>query len=146
MLRVTKIPPTLQNQTTHHLVVLRPNYLSLILDGTKTMECRLTRTRKPPYGRIQCGDVLWLKVSSGPVLGTATVGFGFMIHPVGIEGIEWIQTQYGDAICAEDGFYGQRLAADFATLTSLTDVKPIDPLFVRKTDRRAWVILDSPLR
>ena len=57
----------------NHLVILKKQYLDLILCGTKTIESRLLKTRQSPVGLINPGDKLFLKQSSGPVCATATV-------------------------------------------------------------------------
>ena len=54
-----------------HLVILKKPYLEAILSGRKTIESRFTKTKRPPFGQIEAGDRLFLKLSSGPVCGTA---------------------------------------------------------------------------
>src|ERR1700686_1163065 len=56
-----------------HLAVLVEPYLSLILDGKKTIESRFSTNRHAPFEQVQRGDVLILKRSSGPVEGLCTV-------------------------------------------------------------------------
>lgn len=51
----------------YHLAILKKEYLDKILDGSKKVELRLTKTAVPPFGCTAVGDILFLKESSGPV-------------------------------------------------------------------------------
>ena len=57
-----------------HLAILKRAYLNLILAGEKTIECRLTRMAKPPFGVVKKGQRIYLKESSGPVRAVARAG------------------------------------------------------------------------
>jgi len=48
-------------------VILKKPSLAAILDGRKQIESRFTRTRRAFRGRVEAGDRLFLKQSSGPV-------------------------------------------------------------------------------
>ena len=52
----------------HHLVVVKSQYLQKILKGSKTVECRLTKYRQPPFAAVKVGDHLWFKLAGGPVV------------------------------------------------------------------------------
>jgi len=56
-----------------HLVILKKPYMAAILTGRKRVESRFTRTRRAFIGRVEPGDMLFLKQSSGPVCATAQV-------------------------------------------------------------------------
>jgi len=68
-------PPLIRRVSTRgiHLAVLVEPYLSLILDGKKTIESRFSINRHAPFEQVQRGDVLILKRSSGPIEGLCTV-------------------------------------------------------------------------
>ncbi|MBN2562739.1 MAG: ASCH domain-containing protein [Phycisphaerae bacterium] len=58
----------------HHLVVLHERYLELLLSGKKRIECRFSSVKRAPFEAVANGDLLWLKVPSGPVQAIATAG------------------------------------------------------------------------
>ena len=51
----------------HRTLEMMKNYLDAILNGSKTVESRLTKGRTPPFGCIEPGDKLFFKQSGGPV-------------------------------------------------------------------------------
>ena len=77
-----------------HLAILKQPYLELILRGEKTIECRLTRTPKPPFGVLQTGQRIYLKQSSGPVRGVATAGKVICRRIDGPEDLKQIRQKY----------------------------------------------------
>ncbi len=124
-----------------HLAVLVEPYLESILRGRKTVESRFSLRRLPPYQRVSPGDVLLLKRAGGPIIGISRVA-GVTFYRLDRERLRSIRENLADAICpADKGFWREREKALFATLIWLENVKAIDPLSLRKRDRRAWVIL-----
>lgn len=128
----------------HHLAVLWPAYLAMILRGDKRMECRLSRNRRPPYGRVSPGDFLWLKQANGPVLGQVRVAKVSYQHIGASVALDTIRRQYNHMICAEPSFWAQRQDSRFCTLLWLEQPLPTGPIPVCKGDRRAWIVLDGP--
>ena len=117
--------------TRHHLVVLWPTYLGLILKGAKRMECRLSRHRCPPFGWVKRGDWLWLKQSSGPIRGVARAGRVATLTLPGPHALQAVRTQYGHMICADSAFWDQRSDCRFCTLIWLEHAAQTDCLSVR---------------
>ena len=124
-----------------HLAVLVDPYLDFILSGKKTIESRFSLKRCPPYERVHPGDVLLLKKVGGPVLGISRVS-ELLFYELDRLCLKSIQKKHADAISPADReFWKDREKASFATLIWLENVKAIQPLAVRKRDRRGWVIL-----
>jgi hypothetical protein len=123
-----------------HLAVLVEPYLSFILDGRKTVESRFSVRPMPPYGCVDEGDVVLLKESGGPVVGafTASSAWHYRLDPA-----SWaeLREEFTRAICAQDGFWESRAAAEYATLIRITEVRHLAPVAVPKRDRRGWVVL-----
>ena len=127
-----------------HLAVLRPEYLELVLRGNKTIECRLTRTAKVPFGVVRQGERIHLKASSGPVLGTARAGRVIFKEIRDGADLAQIRRRYGKRICAADDFWQSADRARYCSLIFLEDVRAIRKSFrIRKRDMRAWVVLDG---
>ena len=128
----------------NHLAVLKRAYLELILSGQKTIECRLTRTPKPPFGVLQTGQRIYLKQSSGPVRGLAKAGKVICRRIDGPEDLREIRQEYGGEIMAKDGFWESNGGAGYCTLIFLEEVRGIrEPFWISKRDMRGWVVLDG---
>ena len=128
----------------HHLVVVRPRYLRKILEGAKTVECRLTRYRQSPFGSVEAGDHLWFKRVGGPILLTALVAKATFIYPLTRTLIRQIRRDHGHQIQAGVEFFHAHTHARYATLVHIARVQRIAPLEIVKRDRRSWVVLRDP--
>jgi len=136
----------------HHLAILSPGWIELILDGSKTIESRFTKVRCAPFGKVHEGDIVYLKESGGLVKGMFTVAK-----------VETYENLTDAQIC--DLFYKEYreqifsdlsalmrcppekwLTAKHATLIHIEDPVQFDkPLTFPKRDPRAWVVLEAPL-
>ncbi len=126
---------------TLHLAILVEPYLQFILDGQKTVESRFSTRKFAPYNRVEKGDVVLLKKSSGPIVGICQVSYVWFYH-LDPESWRTIKEGFSSAICAQDpNFWEQREAASFATLMRIQNVKSIEPIKFAKRDRRGWVVL-----
>ncbi len=130
---------------THHLAILKKQYLDDILLGRKTAECRLSATRRPPFGAVSPGDLLWLKRSGGPVLATARVRRVYSFHPVVRETITHIRSCFGEAIRANLAFFKAHVNARYGTVITFDRINAIAAFQVFKRDRAAWVVLPGTL-
>ena len=125
----------------YHLAILKKPYLDAILDGSKPIESRLTKTKRPYFHRIAPDDTIFLKQSSGPVLATAKVSKVKYFEDLTPAKITEIKKQYNKDILGSDEYWQSKLDCKFAVLTWLKDVQPIEPVMINKTDWRAWVVL-----
>jgi len=126
---------------TLHLAILVEPYLQFILDGTKTVESRFSTRRFAPYNRVEKGDIVLLKKSSGPIVGICQITHAWFYH-LDPESWQTLKEDFAVAICAQDpNFWKEREAASFATLMRIQNVKSIEPIKFAKRDRRGWVIL-----
>ncbi|NIA06065.1 MAG: ASCH domain-containing protein [Actinobacteria bacterium] len=127
-----------------HLAILKPVYLRLIVEGVKTIECRLTRTPKPPFKSIAKGEQIYLKESSGLVLAVGQVEkvvYRQINDPKDLETIRW---EYGEEIMAQEQFWQSRRECRYCTLIFLENVRALaEPFRIDKRDMRSWVVLDG---
>jgi len=124
-----------------HLAVLVEPYLQFILEGKKTVESRFSTRRFAPYNRVEKGDVVLLKQSSGPIIGICQVAYVWF-YQLDPESWQTIKKEFAEALCAQDpSFWNAREAATFATLMQIRHVKSISPIKFAKRDRRGWVVL-----
>ncbi|MHC4694362.1 MAG: ASCH domain-containing protein [Planctomycetota bacterium] len=124
-----------------YLVILKKPYLDAILDGRKRVESRFSKSRFYTSVGVMPGDKLFLKISSGPVCGIATVetvkNFENLTPAQMIE----IKQQYNHLIGGGDEYWQKKADCKFGFLVWLKDVRVIDPVRIHKTDWRAWVVL-----
>ena len=127
----------------HHLVILREPYLDAILAGRKTIESRLTVTRRAYWGRVLYGDKLFLKQSSGPVCATAKVLKARYYENLTPRQIEQIKNQYNNRILGADEYWHSKSGCRYGVLVWIGQVKHIKPIWIEKRDWRAWVVLSE---
>jgi cytidylate kinase len=124
-----------------HIAVFVEPFLRLVIEGRKTIESRFSLTRRAPFKQVAVGDLVLLKKSGGPIVGSCRVAqtWFYAIDPA-----SWkhIRTEFSQAICAEDPeFWSKRAEAKYATLLRIEDVRTFAPRTFPKKDRRGWVVL-----
>ena len=132
---------------THHLVVVHRHYLDALLAGNKRVECRFSRLQKPPFGCVNPGDLLWLKPPSRPVSAIAVVGkCRFRKLSSGGSLFESLKADLPEIAAGPEFFERVQSGVRFISLISITKIVALSPMPVCKRDRRAWIVLDQPLR
>lgn len=127
----------------YHLVILKKPYLDSILAGQKTIESRFTRTKRPPFGQVASGDMLFLKESCGPVVATATAEAVKYLENLCPMRINKIRQQYNDKILADNQYWLDKAGCRFGILIWLQNVQPTSPVRIDKKDLRGWVVLSE---
>jgi len=125
-----------------HLAIFSGPFLSLVLDGRKTVESRFSRNRCAPFGDVDSGDIILLKEVAGPICGLALAKRAWF-YDLTSEPLDRIKSRYETPICADDAFWESRRGASYATFIELAETAAIDPLWCDKRDRRGWVSLRS---
>lgn len=133
-----------QNRAVHLAVMVEP-YLSYILDGRKTIESRLSKHAIAPFRQIGPGDLVLLKLSGGPVVGTFTAGSVEFIHLNPAE-LARLAADYGGPVCVDAAFWAERADRRYATLVGCTNPQKLRAAPIPKTDRRGWVVLRAAER
>ena len=125
-----------------HVAILRKAYLELVLAGTKTVESRLYRSARPPYGAVEQGDRLYLKLAGGPFAARARAGRVEHHDALGPDDVEALRRRFEPAVCGDDAYWHSKRAARFASFVELVDVEPMDvgPAY-RADGYRAWFVL-----
>jgi ASC-1-like (ASCH) protein len=125
----------------YHLVILKKPYLDAILDGRKHVESRFSKSKRYAFGRVLPGDILFLKLSSGPVCGIATVEAVKNFENLTPGQVAKIKQQYNDYVQGTDEYWRSKSDCKFGFLVRLRDVRTIEPVRIHKKDWRAWVVL-----
>jgi len=108
-----------------HVAIIAPEYLRAILAGRKTVESRLTLTRREPFGRVRVGERLYFKASGG--------GFGVTAVATHVEhreamtpaDVRIIRRSLGRFILGTDAYWRVKRASRYATLIWFDRVEPI---------------------
>ncbi len=113
--------------------------LSLLLEGKKTLESRLSRRKTSPWGRATPGDGVLLKRSGGPFVGL------FEIETVTYcrleDGVESLRRSCNDRICAPEEFWRSKEDCRYATLLGVTHVLRLPTFRVPFRNRQGWIDL-----
>ena len=127
-----------------HVAVLLKPYLDAVLDGRKTVECRLTIQPRVPYDAIEPGERIYFKQSAGPYRATARAEHIIFENDLTPKRVAQLQRDYNDLVCGEPRFWNAKRNSRFATFIWLKDVQPIatGPA-LRPLQGVAWVRLDE---
>jgi len=125
----------------YHLAILKKSYLDAILNGSKPIESRFTKTKRPFFGQVRPGDKIFLKQSSGPVCATATVAEVKQFENLTPAQMVQLKNKYNKHILGSDRYWQSKRNSRYGVLVWLRDVQPIRPVRINKTDWRAWVVL-----
>ncbi|MEM6756175.1 MAG: hypothetical protein AAF586_03340 [Planctomycetota bacterium] len=127
-----------------HVAILKPAYLRAILDGAKTIESRMTRTRQPPHGAVAVGERVFLKASGGPFGAMARVASVRSWDDANEAVVREVWRKHHAAIGGDPAYWKSKLDSRYMTLMGLREVEPIDvgPRY-RVANMRAWYTLDE---
>lgn len=124
-----------------HLAIFVEPFLGYILSGTKTIESRFSKRKIAPFGKIERGDLIILKRSSGPIVGLCEA-LDVWYYRLGPRSRVKIQDEFLGRLAIDNtGFLAQLKTASFATLIAIGDVQAIRPRSWTKRDRRSWIVL-----
>ena len=127
---------------TVHLAVFHQPYLDMLLGGEKTADARLSKIRIAPFEKVEVGDTVLLKMSSGPVLGRAIVDEVHFFQDLAPETIDDIRSRYNSQLCFTDDFWEQYRDARYGTLIMFREVERAQPIYVWSKGRSGWQVLD----
>lgn len=127
----------------NHVAIVHREYVDAILDGSKTIEARLARVRCAPYEKIQPGDRIYIKQSSGPYRASAIATKVRYFDELTPSKVRAIRKQYNGAIGGRESYWANKRDARVATLLWLGEVKPVTlgPR-IPKMHGRAWLVLE----
>ena len=128
---------------TDHLAILKKEYIEAILTGKKSFEARFNKTRKAPFGQVRPGNKIYLKISSGPIIASATAEDIIAYESLCRYQIARIKQEYNDLICGSDEFWNSVENCRYGLLIKLRDIRSIGPVNIDKTDWRTWVVLSK---
>lgn len=126
-----------------HLAIFNEPFLSLIYDGSKTIESRFSRNKISPLGKIKKGDIVLLKESGGFINGIFIAGNIRFYSNLNSKSKAEVESLYGERICTsyDKNFWESHAESKYATLIEIEKIKKTTPFKCNKSDRRGWSIV-----
>lgn len=127
-----------------HVAIVHAWVAQAILDGTKTIESRFSRDKRPPFGRIAKGDTIYFRVAGGGYAVRCTVQKVECREAATPGLIEDIESKHRDRIGGDDAYWLAARRARCVTLVHLHRCAAIEDgptLDRQRGDRRAWFVI-----
>src|SRR6185369_4861055 len=128
-----------------HVAILWKQYIKLILDGTKTVESRLTIRPLVPYKAIKPGERIYMKASAGPFMATAVAEKVRFFEINTVEDLRDLYRRYNHLVRGDAAYWRwhKQKRSRCATLIWLRDVEPTGTGPKLAPSRGpAWFVLD----
>ena len=122
------------------------DYVAMMLEGAKTVDIKLSTRRIAPWQKITLGDYLYIKASSGPVVGRCLIPevSYFELRPGSMELLD-VLIDIHDRVGLRDEEHAQRMFEQkmhmkYATVFELDEPEELQlPVDIEKSDRRTWI-------
>jgi ASC-1-like (ASCH) protein len=127
-----------------HIAVLLQPYLDLILQGKKTVECRLTKDARDPFENIEAGERIYFKLSAGRFAAAAIADHVMFESNLTPKRVNELRRDYNDLICGDATYWNWKRTARYCTLIWLKEVTSIDNgPNIRPLQGVAWLTLEE---
>lgn len=124
-----------------HLAVCREPYIQYMINGSKTIESRITKNKIIPYGKVKDGDIVILKRSSGPVLAIFTVKNVISFDSSSFN-LSTIQNNYQEELQIHDDWWELKRDARFASLICIEEIVALNAIDITlQKNRQSWIII-----
>lgn len=122
-----------------HLAIMVEPYLSLLLQGEKTMESRFSQKKIEPFHRVSKGDIIILKKSGGDIVGVFEAKDVHYFELKSKEDIKVIRNKYNEQLCCSDEFWNSKMKSHYATLIDVGQIMRLTPIRVSFKNRQSWI-------
>lgn len=123
-----------------HLGIFAEPYLTFMLEGKKTIESRFSQKRIAPFNQITKDDIVFIKKSSGNVLGYLTIK-EILFFDLNITSIDSIKEKYSRELCVDESFWNQKRDSKYATLIIIDEIFKLEPFKINKKGMQTWIVL-----
>lgn len=124
-----------------HLAVCREPYIQYMINGSKTIESRITKNKIVPYGKVKKGDIVILKRSSGPVLAIFTVKNVICYDSTSFS-LNTIRNNYQEELQIHDEWWELKRDSRFASLIWIEEIVALNAIDVAiQKNRQSWIII-----
>jgi hypothetical protein len=120
------------------------DYIHLMLTGEKKVGMKFSTRKTAPYQKMRTGDVIYLKESSGPVLGRVrvrNVRHEELVDPSQVMELLTIHaTELGITNDAQLKRLWQKAStSNYLCWWQMENPEPCEPVEIQKNDRRVWI-------
>lgn len=131
-----------------HLAIFSKDAIEQIFNGKKTIETRFSQKRVLPFGKVEVGDLIYIKPPGEDIVGSFKAKK--IVSYEGLDKEDWKQIKqlFGEKLSfgnkkADIEFFNKHSNARFGTLIYIDNVEQFitSPLKIAKKDLRSWVIL-----
>ena len=127
-----------------HVAVLKSPYIDLLLEGRKTMESRLSKTRREPFGCVAPGDLVLFKASGGPYRAKAIVSHVESLSDLTPACVRALRARVNPLVLGAPAYWHAKRDARYATLMTLEGVEPCaEGPALPVLAGRAWVCMSE---
>lgn len=128
-----------------HIAILKPEFIPLILSGTKTVESRLTYNNIAPWQKINPGQRIYFKQSAGPFRATAIVDYVDFYDDLNLTKLKKLYDQYNPAVCgSKEYWFTTKAKARYASFITLKDALPLTIAPPMKPSQGlAWFVIED---
>jgi hypothetical protein len=137
-------PPAATVAARKHVAIVHPWVAQALLNGTKTIESRFSRDKRPPFGRIARGATIYFRIAGGGYAVKARVAGVRCLDELTPDLVEQIEADHREHIGGDDAYWQAARGARCATLVHLAACQAVSrgPTLERhRGDRRAWFVL-----
>ena len=126
-----------------HLAIFKGDGAEKILTGKKTIESRFSKNKIAPYGVVSAGDLVYMKLSGGAIIGQFRVKKVIFYDGLTPADILDIEIRFGQDIMADQTYWSDRSNSTYATIIFIGECNRFltSPIKIPKKDLRGWVVL-----
>lgn len=130
-----------------HVAVVKTPYLLAIMDGRKTIESRLMKTRREPFERVFAGDVVYFRPPGGVYAARAVVRRAEHVAGLTPTLVTALKREHNRGIMGPAEYWAAKRDARYATLLWLHEVEVVsDGPTVAPMFGRGWAVVDDATR
>ena len=122
-----------------HLAIMVEPYLSLLLQGKKTIESRFSQRKMLPFHQVSKGDIVILKKSGGDIVGVFEAKDIHYFELKSEEDVKAIRNEYNQQLCCSDEFWNRKMKSHYATLIVVGQLMELTPIHVSFKNRLSWI-------
>ena len=125
-----------------HLGIFSQPFLTLMLDGKKTIESRFSKNKIAPFDKISKYDIVIVKESSKKIVALFTVKevLQFTMKDTSVHSLK---EKYNNEILADNQFWNNKeKTSNYATLIKIGELIKLKPFPINKVGMQSWIVLN----
>lgn len=109
-----------------HAAIVHRRFAAMILDGRKTVEARLSASRREPFGVVAVGEAVWFRVIGGAFFARAVVSRVESHADLTPARVAELRRRLDGQVLGGPAFWAAKQAAKYATFIWLAEVEPAE--------------------